>query len=73
MLNAHPLVYKLIDALRREQKQMEVALIIIRTVVTYARKPFYVQIDERIKNIVNNYNIDNFNDYFDNLNLIIKY
>lgn len=41
MLRCHPSVYALIDAFRKEQRRTESNLVLLKTGVTYKRKPEY--------------------------------
>ena len=73
MLKSHVLIYELVDWLRKEQVKTERNLLKIRTGIVYARKPKYITLDERIKAIVSKYSKENFEDFFDNLSLILHY
>ncbi len=72
-LKKHPLVYELVDAFRKENKKMENTLVKLKTGIEYKRKPEYIVLDERIQNVVRMYNKVNFNEFFENLGLILKY
>ncbi|RNA25549.1 hypothetical protein BpHYR1_004706 [Brachionus plicatilis] len=73
MLCKHPSVYPLIDKFRYEQKKSEDLVVYLSTVVKYKRKPNYIVLDERIKEVVNRYSLDTFDKFYENLSLILDY
>ncbi|CAF0940563.1 unnamed protein product [Brachionus calyciflorus] len=73
MLSYHPSVYALVDKFREEQKKNESELLRLETGVKYKRKPAYIILDERIREIQNTYSLENFEKYYENLSLILDY
>lgn len=73
MLNSHPLIYKLIDALRREQQKTEAILIKLKTGASFYRKNKYIEYDERLKNINSVYSKVDFESFYERMCLLIKY
>ncbi|CAF0998609.1 unnamed protein product [Brachionus calyciflorus] len=73
LLDHHPLIYELIDVLRKEQKTSEMNLVKLKTGIHYKRKPKYITLDERIQVIVDNYNKSKFQEFFDSLSSILYY
>lgn len=73
MLNKHPNVNQLIDELRKEQNNTDTTIIQLDSGRIYKRKPKYVEIDERISNVVNNYNSKNKTEYINNICFLINY
>ncbi|CAF0834348.1 unnamed protein product [Brachionus calyciflorus] len=66
ILNNNPSIYRLIDKFKEEQKKSEDLLVKLETGVQYKRKPTFIILDERIKEIQKCYEIDNFKKYYDN-------
>ena len=73
MLKKHPSVYLLIHELIKEQKKMEDNLIKLETGIVHKRKPEYLLIDERIKNVLSTYKCSIYSSIFENLSTFIKY
>ena len=73
MLGNHPLIYSLIDSLRKEQKMVEDNLIRLNAGIQYKRKPKYVLLDEQLIFAVKSYCKDSFNSYYDTINSIVSY
>ncbi|CAF0976139.1 unnamed protein product [Brachionus calyciflorus] len=73
MLSKHPSIYPLVDKFRDEQKKTEDLIVKLETGVQYKRKPAYILLDERIKEIQKNYSLINFENYFESLSLILDY
>lgn len=73
MLNKHPLVYSLIDSFRTEDKKMSDLYIQLKTGIVYKRKPEYIKLDERIKEVLKFYNEEDFFVFFENLAAILSY
>ncbi|CAF1041535.1 unnamed protein product [Brachionus calyciflorus] len=73
MLVNHPSVYQLIDRFREEQKKSQDLLVQLETGIAFKRKPAYILLDERIKEIISSYSIDSFEKFYDNLSLILNY
>ena len=73
MLLSHPGFYSLVDALRKEQKLTEDKLVKLRTGIVYKRKPNYVLLDERLKNVLSTYDKSNFIEFYQNIQLILDY
>ena len=73
MLKSHPLVYKLVDWLRKEQVLAAEKVVFAKTGVRHTRKPEYVKLDERLKALIEVYEKNNFEEYFENLSLILDY
>jgi hypothetical protein len=73
MLNSQPLIYKLIDALRREQQKTEATLIKLKTGPSFYRKNKYVEYDERLKNINSVYSKVDFESFYERMCLLLKY
>ncbi|RNA23254.1 hypothetical protein BpHYR1_027835 [Brachionus plicatilis] len=60
MLCKHPSVYPLVDKFRYEQKKSEDLVVQLSTGVKYKRKPNYIVLDERIKEVKKNlFNLNN--------------
>jgi (p)ppGpp synthase/HD superfamily hydrolase len=72
-LAKHPLFYALVDALRKEQKKTESEILKLQTGIVHKRKTKYVLLDERIQNVLSRYSIEKFEDFYENLSLILKY
>ncbi|CAF1134137.1 unnamed protein product, partial [Brachionus calyciflorus] len=60
MLKCHPRIYELIDWFRSEENLTKNKIIQAKTGIKYTRKPHFVKLDERIKEILNVYYKDNF-------------
>jgi hypothetical protein len=73
ILGKHPLVYSLVDSLRKEQKFAEDNLIRLYAGIQYRRRPAYVLLDEQLVFAVNHYSKDTFSAYFDTINSIVSY
>lgn len=73
MLSKHPLIYSLIDSFRTENKKMNDLMVQLQTGVTYKRKPEYVKLDERLKEVLKYYQDDDFFVFYDNLASILNY
>ncbi|CAF1105460.1 unnamed protein product, partial [Brachionus calyciflorus] len=73
MLCKHPSVYPLVDKFRYEQKKSEDLVVQLSTGVKYKRKPNYIVLDERIKEVVSRYSLDTFEKFYENLSLILDY
>ncbi|CAF1089264.1 unnamed protein product [Brachionus calyciflorus] len=73
MLNSHPLVYSLIDAFKKEQKKTEDLIIQLQTGIQYKRQPAYFILDKRIQELMKEYTIENFDNFYENLSLILEY
>lgn len=73
MLSKHPSIYPLVDKFREEQKKTEDLLVKLETGIQYKRKPAYILLDDRIKEIQKNYSLANFDKYYDSLSLILDY
>ena len=73
MLNKHPLIYSLIDSFRTEDKKMQDLHVQLKTGFVYKRKPKYVQLDDRIKEVLKFYEEDDFFLFYDNLAAILNY
>ncbi|CAF1135195.1 unnamed protein product [Brachionus calyciflorus] len=73
MLKCHPLIYELIDWFRSEENLTNDKIIQAKTGFKYTRKPHYVKLDERIKEILNDYDKNNFDEFYDNFALIKDY
>ena len=69
----HPLFYALVDALRKEQKKTETEILKLETGIVHKRKSKYILLDERIQNIFSHYSIAKFDEFYENLSLILKY
>ncbi|CAF0941951.1 unnamed protein product [Brachionus calyciflorus] len=72
MLQKHPSIYQLVDKFRAEQKKSEEQLIRLMTGENYKRKPQYIILDERLREIAKMYSIDNFDVFYENLSLILN-
>lgn len=73
MLRSHPSVYKLIDAIRKEESLNRKKLNRARSGIKPKKKAEYLEIDERIQTILKNYNKNKACDFLDDLNLVLKY
>ena len=73
MLIKHPLVYSLVDSLRKEQKMVEDNIIRLNAGIEYKRKPKYVQLDEQLTFAVKSYNKNTFSHYYYTINSIVSY
>lgn len=73
MLVNHPSVYRLVDKFRDEQKKSQDLLVQLETGVKFKRKPAYILLDERIKEIVSSYSIGEFDKFYENLSLVLNY
>ena len=73
MLCKHLNVYDLIDAFRKVQKKVEAEIIKFETGFKAKRKNKYIELDERIQNVLSTYSKNKFDDFKDNLSIILKY
>ena len=71
-LSKHPLIYELIDSLRKEHQLYVNKLIKIKTGYTYARKPALQNLQDRILNMIDEYSFEKGVDFLMNLSLILK-
>jgi hypothetical protein len=73
MLRSHPLVYKLIESFRKEESLNRKKLNRARSGIQPKKKAEYLEINERIQNILKAYNKNKVFDFLDNINLVLKY
>ena len=73
MLKNHPSIYALVDAFRREQRKTENSILKLKTGIVYKRKPHYIILDERLKVILSSYNKNKFDEFYENVTLVLKY
>ena len=73
MLKSHSSIYSLIDAFRKEQRRTEHNLVLLKTGVSYKRKPEYEKLDERLKFVLLTYDKTKFLEFYDNISLILLY
>ena len=71
ILRTHPFVYALVDDFRKEQKRTEDNIIKLKTGCDYKRKPKYVELDERLNNVLDDYTREKYKDVFQALELIL--
>ncbi len=73
ILGNHPLIYSLVDSMRKEQKRTEDNLLRLRAGIVYKRKPHYVRLDEQLIFAVKSYSKESFSSYYDTINSIVSY
>lgn len=71
MLRKHPNVYAFVDALKKEQADVDSKIIKIKTGIKSKRKSKDVAFDERIRTMVDSYDTNKSIKFLDNLILIL--
>jgi hypothetical protein len=72
-LKSHPIVYDLIEALRKEDKRNSDILIKLQTGVTFNKNCEFVKTENRIREILKSYTKEKLDDFFNRLSLVINY
>ena len=73
MLRKHPSIYALIDAFRSEQKRTEDNIVKLTTGCVHKRRDKFVELDECMKNVMEDYSRTTYNDTFDKMTLLLQY
>ena len=73
MLKDHPLIYELVDCLRQEQQKACNEILRLKTGIKHKRRACYDVKDDRLQYLVNNYSNDKFDEFYDMIQLILKY
>ena len=72
-IKAHPGIYEFVDAIKLEDNHTKNTHLQLSTGVLPRRKPAYIMLDERIKNVVADFKVSDVLNYLHNLALIIDY